>query len=105
MRRFRPGDQVYGASMWKMSCCAEYICLPETGALAPKPSGVTHREAVALVDGPCTALHFLRNEGVLVPVIDRVYPLAEVAQAHRYVAEGRKRGSVAIDVSPAASSR
>ena len=240
VRRFRPGDQVFGASMWKMSCCAEYICLPETGALAPKPSGLTQREAVALVDGPCTALHFLRKagvrqghhvlvygaagavgsaavqlarhlgavvtgvcstskielvrglgahkvidyttrnlsqagsrydvifdavgraplvqcvralnprgvylstnlglrdqargiwlgwatgtriagglstasadklhsiarlveQGVLRPVIDRVYPLADVVQAHRYVAEGRKRGSVVIDVSPAGS--
>jgi NADPH:quinone reductase-like Zn-dependent oxidoreductase len=31
-------------------------------------------------------------------VIDRHYPLAEIAEAHRYVETGRKRGSVVIDV-------
>ena len=32
------------------------------------------------------------------PVIDRCYSLAEVAEAHRYVETGRKRGNVAIMV-------
>jgi NADPH:quinone reductase-like Zn-dependent oxidoreductase len=64
VRLFRAGDQVFGASMWRMSCSAEYICLPETAALAPKPAGLSHGEAVALVDGACTALHFLRKAGL-----------------------------------------
>ena len=33
---------------------------------------------------------------VLKPVVDRVYPLEEIADAHRYVDSGRKRGSVII---------
>lgn len=32
------------------------------------------------------------------PVVDRVYPLETIAEAHRYVEEGHKRGGVAITI-------
>lgn len=38
----------------------------------------------------------LLETGALRPVIDRSYPLEEAAEAHRYVDDGRKRGSVVI---------
>jgi len=62
--RFETGDEVFGASTWRLSCNAEYICLPETGALAKKPTGLTFEEAAASADGACTALHFLRKGGI-----------------------------------------
>lgn len=40
----------------------------------------------------------LVEEGQLIPVIDRVYPLDEIAAAHRYVDGGHKKGNVAITV-------
>lgn len=38
------------------------------------------------------------REGTLRPVIDRSYPLDEIAEAHRYVQSRRRSGSVVIDV-------
>ena len=38
----------------------------------------------------------LAESGQFTPVIDRTYPLAQIADAHAYVDSGRKRGSVVI---------
>jgi len=38
----------------------------------------------------------LLQSGELKPVIDRSYPLAEIAEAHRYVEAGHKKGNVTV---------
>jgi NADPH:quinone reductase-like Zn-dependent oxidoreductase len=43
-------------------------------------------------------LRSLAESGALVPVIDRRYPLEEIAEAHRYVDLGHKKGNVILTV-------
>jgi NADPH:quinone reductase-like Zn-dependent oxidoreductase len=61
--RFGVGDAVFGTIAPRFGAHAEYICLPERGAVAAKPSNVSYAEAAALVDA--TALCFLRDKAGL----------------------------------------
>jgi NADPH:quinone reductase-like Zn-dependent oxidoreductase len=63
--RFGVGDAVFGTMAPRFGAHAEYVCLPESGAVAPMPSSVSFAEAAALADA--TALHFLRDKAVVRP--------------------------------------
>ena len=61
--RFAVGDQVFGTIAPRFGAHAEYVCLSEHAAVAPKPANLTYAEAAALVD--TTALCFLRDQANL----------------------------------------
>jgi len=49
-----------------------------------------------------TAIAGLMETGTVIPVLDRTYPLAEIADAMRYLEAGRARGKVVVTMEPGA---
>ena len=57
--KFRPGDQVFGYVGMRMGAYAEYICVPETGAVTHKPANLTYAQAATLPYGAIMASSLL----------------------------------------------
>jgi NADPH:quinone reductase-like Zn-dependent oxidoreductase len=63
VKRFQKGDQVFGSSEPALGAYAEFVCVPEDGALAIKPANTTWEEAACITLAGNTALYFIRDQG------------------------------------------
>ncbi len=61
VREWSIGDRVFGFAGFNAGAYGQYCCVPANGSIAPMPEGLDFGEAASLVDGPTTALYFLRD--------------------------------------------
>ncbi len=64
VKAFKPGDQVFGLSRWKVGCYAEYVCWSEDALLAARPANLSYEECAALPYGGMLALHLMRRAAI-----------------------------------------
>ena len=62
--KFIKGDQVFGATKLRLGAYGEYLCLPDSYTLVPKPHNMSFEEAAAVPLGGLNALHFLTKANI-----------------------------------------
>jgi NADPH:quinone reductase-like Zn-dependent oxidoreductase len=69
-------------------------------ALKPGAKIVSVDQAVKIPAARLDAVRRLIEDGSIRPVVDRIFPLQQIVEAHRYVELGHKAGGVAIEITP-----
>lgn len=64
VKKFKPGDQVFGYTGERMGAYAEYLCMPENGMLAIKPINMTFEEAAVVPYGALMAISLLSRVNI-----------------------------------------
>ncbi|MEQ8205010.1 MAG: NAD(P)-dependent alcohol dehydrogenase, partial [Woeseia sp.] len=60
VRQFSKGEPVFGAAALRLGAYGEYLALPASYTIAPKPGNMNFAEAAAVPLGGLNALHFMR---------------------------------------------
>lgn len=94
IKRFKPGDEVFGDIMAHMGGFAEYVCVREK----PLVGKALRLLAVQPNLNDLVNVTELYEAGKLFPVIDRRFPLDKVPEALRYLGAGSARGKIIITI-------
>ena len=62
--RFSTGEQVFGSAQLRLGCYGEYLCLPASYTIGPKPQNLSFAEAAAVPLGGFNALHYMRKANI-----------------------------------------
>ncbi len=62
--KFNRGDQVFGTTNLRFGAYGEFLCLPASYTIVPKPDNMSFEEAAAVPLGGLNALHFLRKANI-----------------------------------------
>ncbi len=62
--KFKKGDQIFGTTSLRFGAYGEFVCLPASYTLVPKPFNISFEEAAAVPLGGLNALHFLRKANI-----------------------------------------
>ena len=60
VRQFAPGDQVFACAKLRLGGYGEYVALPASFTIVPKPRNMSFTDAAAVPLGGLNALHFMR---------------------------------------------
>jgi NADPH:quinone reductase-like Zn-dependent oxidoreductase len=68
IKRFKPGDMVYGITGFTLGAYAEYVCLKEkdskVGCISFKPGNLSHEEATMVAYGGLLAFQYLEKGNI-----------------------------------------
>jgi NADPH:quinone reductase-like Zn-dependent oxidoreductase len=62
--KLKKGDHVFGTTKLRLGAYGEYVCLPASYTVVPKPYNVSFEEAAAVPLGGLNALHFLGKANI-----------------------------------------
>jgi NADPH:quinone reductase-like Zn-dependent oxidoreductase len=62
--KFKQGDEVFGTTRILFGAYGEYICLPASYTIVPKPHNMSFEEAAAVPLGGLNALHFMKKANI-----------------------------------------
>ena len=63
VKNYKINDQVFGYTGLSFGAYAEYKCIPENGLMYFKPQNLSFEQSATIVNGPLSALAFLKHKG------------------------------------------